>query len=172
MDIENAPISVSSVSVKDILELPAGIIDDAALGLCELPELFVRYGYTPASAEVFRNHPVFERTVAARQAEMSKEGLTHKAVCHFGADIAAREFIRRIDPSMPITALTDGYKMLSKNAGLEPKGAETAVAGSMVSIRINLGGYTPPHEQNLPNRVIDVTPTAAHDINPAEFEIE
>lgn len=154
--------------LKTIADLPSALIDDVCFGMATLPDIFEKYGYTPGSAEVFREDTMFKRLVTVRKAELDKEGITHKVRAGMVADSALMALAARIkDPNTATPILLDAYKAVAKNAGLEPRGAEVQATGTGFSIQINL---TQPVPRVTPIE-IDVTPVVFVDYNDAEFEI-
>jgi hypothetical protein len=163
-------IALATTHLKNITELPTALIDDVCFGVAELPAIFEKYGFTPESAEQFREDPVFKRVISIRTAELDKEGLTHRVRASMVADTALATLARRVvDPNTPTTVLLDAYKAVAKNAGLEPRANDVQSTGAKFSIQINL----PSHSDTKQSITIDVTPeqTMAPIANPAEFEV-
>jgi len=172
MSDENIPdppdkTHIQAVTMQTFASLPTTLFDDVAIGVEPIRDIFERYGYTAETADVFGSHPYFVRYVATRQAELDKEGLTHKLRAGLVADAALAELHNRVrDPSVSDGFVLDTYKAVAKNAGMEPKGAD-ASTGSRFSLQIII-----PTSETAPARIttIDVTPDALP-YNDAEFEV-
>jgi hypothetical protein len=164
------PLPLVSAHLKTIADLPSALVDDVCFGMATLPEIFTKYGYTPESAEVFREDKMFKRLVAVRSAELDKEGITHKVRAGMVADSALTALALRVrDPNTNTSLLLDTYKAVSKNAGLEPRGPELPSAGSGFSVVFNI---VPPGVPRAVPVEIDITPTRVFQNNDAEFEVE
>lgn len=174
---------VTSVTLQSLASLPSALVDEACFGVDLLPNIFEKYGYTPETAEVFREHPLWKKLISVRTTELDKEGLTHKARAAMVADAALMSLAKRVvDPNTATSVLLDAYKAVAKNAGYEPKAAEVQ-AGSAFSVNIILPqmGQQPAPGATLQSSTkhqdvitVEAEPTpqkVLRPYNPAEFEV-
>jgi len=164
--------AITTVTMHTLADLPSALIDDVCFGMATLPDTFEKYGFTVGTAEVFRGNAMFKRLVSVRAAELDKEGITHRVRAGMVADAALGELAKRVtDPNATVSFVLDTYKVVAKNAGYEPKGAEAqAVSGFSVNIILpgmpgHVGARVPQHA------TIDVTPVFVPVENDAEFEV-
>lgn len=132
-------ISVPNVTFETLLQLPSELIDDAAIGLIPIAELFEAHGYDPETAVRFSNSAIFNRLVNKRAIELEKKGVTHKARAAFVAGDTLTAIANRVrDPEVSSTFLMDVYKETTKTGALIPRSQDESANVPRFSIKINI----------------------------------
>jgi len=141
-------------ALHPILDVPAQLIAEAAVGIDSLEDICARYHYTPEQTALLRNDRGFEVRVSRMAAELKKEGVTFRMrAAHAAEDVMAEVWLRAKDPEVGLALKIDALKTLAKLGDLEPKqNAPQVAAGNGFSITINI-----PQVGEQPGRVIEAS---------------
>lgn len=122
-----------------ILDVPPELILELAVGVDTFDNICRKFEYNTSQIEQLRNDAGLKARVTKTEAELQKDGFTHKYRAAYGADTILRILITRgMDPSTPLSVALDIYKELVKTGDLVPKQAMVQQASNGFSITINL----------------------------------
>lgn len=154
----NLPVP-PSLSSK-VLEAPAEMVMQIALGMEEPRAIAARYGFNDVEFEQLEKWPQFVSVVAARRAELEASGYTVKATAQWMTLDSLRKAYTKVHGDVPFSQLMEFVKMCARLGDLEPKPSAVVPPGNGFNIQIIF-------QPNEPRPMIDVTPPKTLDQVPA-----
>lgn len=153
--------------LSPILDVPPELVLELAVGIDTFDNICRKHGYGTSQIEHLRDDSGLKARVAKAEAELQKDGFTHKLRAGYGADLILRILISRgMDPSTPLSIALDIYKELVKTGDLVPKQALAQQTTNGFSITINI-----PKIDDQPGRTIEMNSDVNKDMN-SVFEAE
>lgn len=125
------------------LQIPAELVNAVAQGLEDPAEVAERFGFTGSDWENLKVYKPFELAVAARKAELEKNGDVFRLKAALGAEmLLEKTIVAAMGVDVSLGQRIEALKTLSKLGALEPKEDKTIAAGAGFQIQINLGGQS------------------------------
>lgn len=159
---------------KAITQIPAEMVVALAQGLEEPDDIALRCGFTPEQWKALQNYKPLQVAVAAKKAELEKDGWIVRQKAAMGADMLLDQVIvQAMNNETSLGAKLEVFKTLVKVGNLEPKEEKQAQAGPGFQIQINLGDQSvslgAPAPSRLPKAdVIDVLDLPIYDLKGSE----
>jgi len=128
---------------KSLTQIPAEMVLALAQGL-EDPEVIAeRCGFTPEQWEKLKDYRPLQIAVAAKKAELERDGWIVRQKAAMGADMLLDQLIvQSMSNETSLGAKLEVFKTLVKVGNLEPKEEKAPPPGSSFQIQINLGGQS------------------------------
>ena len=128
---------------KAITQIPAEMVVALAQGLEEPDDIALRCGFTPEQWKSLQNYKPLQVAVAAKKAELEKDGWIVRQKAAMGADMLLDQVIvQAMNNETSLGAKLEVFKTLVKVGNLEPKEEKQAQAGPGFQISINLGDHS------------------------------
>lgn len=138
-DIPDEPLEYQWTP-KAVTQIPAEMVLALAQGLEEPADVALRCGFTPTQWEKLQDYKPLQVAVAAKKAELEKDGWIVRQKAAMGADMLLDQVIvQAMSNDTSLGAKLEVFKTLVKVGNLEPKEEKTASAGPGFQIQINLG---------------------------------
>lgn len=125
------------------LHIPAEVIFSLAVGADDPYNILTAYGIADDMIAVILRDPAIQKAVAAKQAELQREGVTFRLKAAMGAEMLLDKVLmdalgERVTPAIRHEML----KTFAKLGALEPKEDKQAVAPTGFTVNITVGGKT------------------------------
>ena len=151
------------------VQIPAEMVLALAQGLEDPADVALRCGFTSDQWSKLENYKPLQVAVAAKKAELEKDGWIVRQKAAMGADMLLDQVIvQAMNNETSLGAKLEVFKTLVKVGNLEPKEDKTASAGPGFQIQINLGDQSVSLGTSAPSRlpkadVIDVLDLPIYD---------
>lgn len=123
--------------------IPAEMILALAQGLESPEDIALRCGYNLDAWEKLKDYKPLQVAVAAKKAELEKDGWIVRQKAAMGADMLLDQVIvQAMNNETSLGAKLEVFKTLVKVGNLEPKEDKNAQSGPGFQISINLGNQT------------------------------
>jgi hypothetical protein len=136
---------------KAVTQIPAEMVAALAQGLEEPADIALRCGFTPEQWSKLQDYKPLQVAVAAKKAELEKDGWVVRQKAAMGADMLLDQVIvQAMSNDTSLGAKLEVFKTLVKVGNLEPKDDKQASAGPGFQISINLGDHSVQIGQGAP----------------------
>lgn len=152
-DIPDEPLEYQWTP-KAVTQIPAEMVLALAQGLEEPADVAMRCGFTPTQWEKLQDYKPLQVAVAAKKAELEKDGWIVRQKAAMGADMLLDQVIvQAMSNDVGLMQKLETLKTLVKVGNLEPKEDKNTQAGPGFQIQINLGDQSVSLGTSTPSRL-------------------
>jgi hypothetical protein len=141
-DIPDEPLEYQWTP-RAVTQIPAEMVLALAQGLEDPSNVAMRCGFSPDQWEKLQDYKPLQVAVAAKKAELEKDGWIVRQKAAMGADMLLDQvLVQAMSHDTSLGAKLEVFKTLVKVGNLEPKEDKNAQSGPGFQIQINLGGQS------------------------------
>lgn len=123
----------------NVLQLPADMLVDLAMGVTPAIDIVAKYGYSVEDYMRMSTYAWFHKAVEEKRTEIEAKGFSFQSKMGMMAELLLVDAFIAAQQSESANVKLDVAKYLTKISGLEPQPGVGVAAGGGFSITINLG---------------------------------
>jgi hypothetical protein len=166
-DLDDEPLETRP-TLTSFPQIPDEMVASIALGMEDDLVVASRHGFSVEKYQQLSMQPWFQLQVAAKRADLEKNGVTTRAkAAWMAADLMDKAYLMASDNAAGFGQVIEAIKVFAKLGGLEPKEERKVDAGPGFQITIDLGEGNTVSLSNGPSQAV---PAAT--IEPITLDVE